>query len=58
MAGLMGVCAFGAVVSGLLTLSIPRHPRDDFGPLLAAAGSVCTGLVFGLAAVVILRGGA
>jgi hypothetical protein len=56
MAGLFGVCAFGAIVSGVLSLSIPSHPLDDFGPRLAAAGSICAGVVFGLAAFAVVGG--
>jgi len=49
MTALYSVCAFGAVVSGVLGLSI-RDPRDEIGDLFMGGFALCVGVVFGLAA--------
>ncbi len=49
MTALYSVCAFGAVVSGVLGLSI-RDPRDKIGDLFMGGFALGVGMLFGLAA--------
>lgn len=49
MTALYSVCAFGAVVSGVLGLAT-RDPRDEVSAIFLGGFALCVGVVFGLAA--------